>query len=650
MSVERFNRGQIAGQVAGVTGGTLITLAAINQGAEIAERGVRYGRAAYNLGRGAVDLYNQHYPATPQSQGRERDRDRQVERTPPRDRPQRPVARSIMDNRMDVDDKIANQGDNPAITATASAEGGGGGAYGLKGSGNAGLEYIPGHQEDDLRQVMTLKTSNTFRAYYGQESNTNPTLTYMKNGVQTAYDAGKTGEQVTNISAILMQVTTPWKYIPNNRLDLYCTPGQMSRFINAGYTGYRVKRCGFKLYGVYNMQNYLYSNTTLQGADTAYCVVMEPKNKFYKNQTPVNHSFDGQINPNPQQAGFRYGDIHENEFWRSNTTGLTNDLVACKLNIPTSKLTVPSTDGEMSKIYMDATRHEAQVLVRNGQNYEWEWTNPDSRFINVYQHNFSKAQLDLPGANPAPEYGAYDFVQSRDGGVTRAGGQNHRLRRNWPMQVLDDAYRKVNAGFWADCETGILVDEGQDPSLPTSWKNQALHYPGPSNHAMIPPVLIKIPNLAQKGSEEMKHNVWMYIDYNIEIEFTRGNYTQIYNAPDGVVHGGNEDVKFYGGISDFGAKNGYTQQAELTGEGFGHNFVSDRTDTTLPCNYFGNGAVERTTLDRAIPPQQQIGNAWPVAWDYTGYIPGAEPPPLIIPADNDAAAKDAKKPKTTKDK
>ncbi len=622
-TVDRYNPYTIA-----ATGGTL---AVLQQSAQLALNNREAIRSAAGQAR---EAFNQVYPNTPPDSALRAREARAGTGNAARelnfeDQP---------GESMDIDDKPATSGTSNLTSDTSNN---GGGAYGLKGSSSGGLEYIPGHIEDDMKKTMTLKTSNTFRAYYSQQGVAAPVFKAIKTGTDS-FDSTGTGVQlgINGVSAKIMEVTTPWRYIPNNRLDLYCTPAQMSRFVNAGYTGYRVKRCGFKLYGVYNMQNYSFSANDLQGADTAFFAVMEPKNKFYKNQTPVNHIYDSFLNPNETQPGFVYGDTAELEHWRTTSTTLTNNLVSCKLNIPTSisSTSLINDDNVSMRLYCDTTRHEAQVLVRNGQSYEWSWDNPDSRYINIYNHNFSAFQNDRN--TDSETYGAFDQLPyfAAPAANRDPNYRNHRLRRNWPMQILDDAYKKQHDGYWADNSSAL-----QNLNTVGSWKNQALHYTGPSHYGMIPPVLMKIPNLTQIDKEKMNHNVWMYIDYNIEIEFVRGNHTQIFNAPNMVVNDGKNigPTRFYGGVADFSQVNGFTQQAEMTGEGYGVTYVADLQDTLQPQNYVGDQIV-RTSLVKAIPPEQQVSNAYSVAWDYTGHL---NPPPPLATVEEEFVTKTAKKAK-----
>lgn len=390
---------------------------------------------------------------------------------------------------------------SPTIATGEAANTGAGGAAAVEGMGaNGGLETIPGHQPDSFSKPVTLKTSQTYRVFYDNATNTaDPVEQPNPNGVDgDPYYAQST---VINDSNRLTEVTSDWHYIPNNNLDLYLTHAQISRFFNAGYTAYRVKKLGVKIYGMFNMQYYNISTNTLQGSATGYGVIIEPDNDYpFQNQTQAPYLFNRLVNPNPSQT-FPVGDP-----WELSTAlnvapedPISNRLQPAKYLVPGQLLGESNAD----QWFSDMTRHAKQSLIRNGDHYEWSWDNPDDSWINYYNPN--RAFYNQDYSSHVREFG---FL---------------------PIQALNNRYVKSGRGLWQE-NTYVY---GQEQNI--KWSNQNMAYcPIQRPDKVIPPILFKIPKLINdiKDLPKINHSCWMYLDYSCEIEFFPPRPNKIYRGLD----------------------------------------------------------------------------------------------------------------------
>lgn len=437
---------------------------------------------------------------------------------------------SVMDHDQPPQSTAVGNGKAAAGSASFTQSDGsqaGTGGFGLEGGGITGNEVIPGHQEDDLKPIITMRSSNTFKVYYEQTAGGKIQDTWL-DGIANS-EVLQSGTIDNNLG---LRVTTPWKFIPNNRLTLYCTPNQLKRYHMAGYTHYRVKRCGFKLYGIYNMQNYDFTGNLLQGMDTAYGIILEPEGNIIKNQTPVNHIWNNRVNPNAKQLNFIWGDVGD----FMDTTGAftpENTLQNMVYNMPGSDdTTVPE------QYYLDLPRHSEQTLIRNGGTYEWSWDNPSDQWINIYGFAYPQSFDDSTGNTTAMRVNYDEWPMEADGPTYKRGvGEKYKMN-----QVSDD--QKVGG-------LGLVL--------------QGVH------DSTIRPVLFKIPKLDQESSNlpKVNHTVFFYVDYQIEIEWKKGAYTKLYNSfyttnPDGfnmltgnnitTIHEmtSNEDGTYYPREMDYG--------------------------------------------------------------------------------------------------
>lgn len=110
-------------------------------------------------------------------------------------------------------------------------------SIGNPGSGSAlqsdshGMEVIPGHQPDDMGTNKTLRSSNTFRVFYETKPAWSIVTAATRNACESGPNVDYNQNNVIDASNRVAEINTDWCYLPNNKLDLYVTPAQMSKFI-----------------------------------------------------------------------------------------------------------------------------------------------------------------------------------------------------------------------------------------------------------------------------------------------------------------------------------------------------------------------------------------------------------------------------------
>ncbi len=465
----------IATAVSQITGYTPEQIAGIvvRQGSNFArnllERGVRAaGRAANER---LQQAYNDYQAENYQSDAvRQNSADSQP-RTP-----RQPIAQQQPDSGISVNMDVANKA--PTATTSTQPANQGGNLTNTVGSTNT-LERLPKGPSNGPH-TRTETFNNCYRVL----------ITNEKTGITPKpinWPVGSVTEgqpfpdsDVFYPSAI--KFGTPWKYITNNNLKNYMTPKQWEREMRKGAVAYRFKSCSINVHGLYNMQRYNFSNT-LQGQDTGYLAVCEPKNNLFLNARPNNYYEDTLYN---DTQNFVIGDNYEYSVWiNSAPTPVANTLPTYKIAIPfpfPSTGNVADLDADREFWYPDLTMHEGQTLVRNGQTYAWHWENNDSRYIATYPN-------DINGADQATKN--YDFA---------------------PIQLLQD-------GIHSHLE--FYAGQGGYPGG-SKFAGLGMDQLGNKAPTMMHPLLVKIPQLTQPGGEDIVHSAWMYLDYSCEVEFMYG--------------------------------------------------------------------------------------------------------------------------------
>ena len=467
------------------------------------------------------------------------------------------------------------QVDHPQAAALGSATSDNPGSGSALGSHADGIEVIPGHQKDDMGGNKTLRSSNSFRVYYANTASWGVVNLTTRNACASGPNVDYNQNDTEDASNTMTQIDTDWCYLPNNKLDLYVTPAQMSKFIMGGAIGYRVKKCGFKLYGIYNMNSYQSANTTFQGMEPAYGVIIEP-NSIYPipNQIGAGERVT-QLNPNAAQDNFNYGDPFDMIKLQTGTAvaakSQLNYLRPASYCIPYTLSDTSNTQDVINNTVADLTRHSQTTIIRNGDEFSWSWHNPDKRYINIYNPNY------------------IDFASTTE----------ENVRNFWPMQILDTEYQALTAQPW----------QGSLDANSRIWRNQNLHYTGGPQYPEMPPVLFKIPQLKQWASNATAPNfeMYMYIDYNIEIEFQYGDYTKIRNGP--YCNGP------YGAWNSGGF--GAVKIQEALGNLRTHKYTASVKDLTVRQN--NNPGYTQIYMNN--PPQQQAQSFTTSAWDYSPTAP-----------------------------
>lgn len=335
---------------------------------------------------------------------------------------------------------------------------------------------------------------------------------YDHNGQQEAYT--ETDSNKKNWGNYTLYTKLPWKIIPTLKKENYITPGQWNEMLSEGWDASREVGKRVRINGLYQLHNYEQASLSeIQNQTNPYIEFCSPKGQFFKHEHYRINNIPDNFNPNPKNQA-------------NQTPIVMNVLPAFKPNIQDIEaLGIPSNATGLDQVKYDngllnyyypvfsakantmaVDRLDRQGYLNLSIEYSGDWY-PDftatqtihmTDLIDDYVHS-------VPTENQFVYM--YDYLSYvRPGSFCLFPELSSGLASPWPTNGLAD-YRTCAIGH-IDYLKGISKSDLEEYQHASPYEN-------------TPPLLCRIPNHPNSGSQLIKNKCYFYITYEIEIECKR---------------------------------------------------------------------------------------------------------------------------------